>query len=87
MTPSWLEEAVKNLGAGRPLPDSAPHLPPLVDSNIGGASKDVSFAPDFQRTSLFKDRTFYFLTEKQVCVCVSVCVCVCVCVCMCVLVG
>ena len=70
---------MKNLGVGRPLPNSAPpHLPSLVDSNIGGASKDVSFASDFRRTWLFKDRMFYFLTEKQVCVCVCVCVWACV---------
>ena len=67
VTPSWLEEAAKNLGAGHPLPDSTPYLPSLVDSNIEGASKGMSFAPDFRRTSLFKDRTFYFLTESQVC--------------------
>jgi len=51
------------------LPSCATFEPEVSDSNIGSGSKEVSFQPDFKRSSLFHGKVFYFLTKKQVLVC------------------
>ena len=72
VTPVWLEQAVTCWREGRVLPSCAAFEPEVSDSNIGSGSKEVSFQPDFKRSSLLQDKVFYFLTKKQVLGCLTI---------------
>ena len=64
ITPAWLEEAVRCFHDNKILPSPLQYQPAVVDDNVGNSG--VSFKPNFERSSLFQDRVFYFLDEKQV---------------------
>ncbi|CAI8012351.1 Nibrin [Geodia barretti] len=68
VSPDWVREAVRCRRSSLPLPAPSAYQPQVVDSNLAGCGEDrqaVLFAPDYNRTALFKDRVFYFLSEKQ----------------------
>jgi hypothetical protein len=68
VSPDWVREAVRCRRSSLPLPSPSAYQPQVVDSNLTSCGEDgqaVSFAPDYNRTALFKDRVFYFLSEKQ----------------------
>ena len=70
VSPDWVREAVRCRRSSLPLPAPSAYQPQVVDSNLAGCGEDrqaVLFAPDYNRTALFKDWVFYFLSEKQVC--------------------
>ena len=69
VSPDWVKEAIRCRNSSLPLPSPSSYQPPVVDVNLTGRGADgqtVTFAPDYSRTVLFKDRVFYFLSDKQV---------------------
>lgn len=64
ITPSWLEEAVKCVREKKMLPPLTEYEPNLVDSYLHTGSQ-LSISPNQTRRKLFKEKTIYFLNEKQ----------------------
>ncbi|XP_030831481.1 nibrin isoform X1 [Strongylocentrotus purpuratus] len=63
VTPDFFKKTLEAVKVKASLPAPGNYLPTLAEAAIN--KNEVSFSPDDRRKEIFKDRTFFFLTEKQ----------------------
>ncbi|XP_041453971.1 nibrin-like [Lytechinus variegatus] len=63
VTPDFFKHTLESVIEKSSLPTPGTYLPSVAEAAIN--KDEVSFSPDERRKEIFKDRTFFFLTEKQ----------------------